>query len=268
MGAAPSTPVVGITTVDQRELEEGSIWRLLDSCDPDLVQLVVVCRNVADAWRDQLGAHRATLAVVSLGSAGLSRARNAGIDYLSVHDPDGGLVVCFPDDDCTFAPGSVEFACGLLDGLDLVLGTYGEPGFVGAGTAGQLSLRSVFHYGNSVGIFTRWRVVQRVGGFDEWLGVGSGDVEAAEDIEFLMRVVKFGFAARYEPSLVVNHPRRSEPVPARSGAYLVVAVRALPDAQAIVRIVRAVGGSMIGMSPIPRRRLIHLLRPRKRQGIT
>ena len=51
------------------------------------------------------------------------------------------------------------------------------------------------------------RVVERVGAFDEALGLGAGTPwSSGEEIDYLVRALRLGVRMEYDPSLVVTHP--------------------------------------------------------------
>jgi hypothetical protein len=59
-------------------------------------------------------------------------------------------------------------------------------------------------------IFLRRQLLERVGGFDECLGLGApGPWSSGEEIELLVRAVRAGGRIAYDPSLVVHHELRS-----------------------------------------------------------
>ena len=123
-------------------------------------------------------------------------------------------VVAFPDDDCVYAPDLLarvaeRFAAD--PGLD---GLSGRPVAADGRTAGRWPSRAqrirpdtVFHTAISHTIFLRRSVVDRAGGFDERLGLGSGTRwSSGEEIDFLVRALRVGARLEYDPSLVVTHP--------------------------------------------------------------
>ena len=60
---------------------------------------------------------------------------------------------------------------------------------------------------NSHTIFLRRDVVERVGAFDEALGLGSGTPwSSGEEIDYLVRALRSGARIEYDPALVVTHP--------------------------------------------------------------
>ncbi len=73
--------------------------------------------------------------------------------------------------------------------------------------AQRIRLDSIFHTAISYTIFLRRSVVDRVGGFDEQLGLGSGTAwSSGEEIDYLVRALRAGARVEYDPSLVVTHP--------------------------------------------------------------
>ena len=58
-------------------------------------------------------------------------------------------------------------------------------------------------------MFLRRELVERVGAFDEALGLGSGTRFASgEETDYLVRALRSGARLAYEPSLVITHPAR------------------------------------------------------------
>lgn len=188
------------------ELE--SLLSSLDAQTHRAVRVVVVDQNDDDRLEPVLAGH-AGLDVLLLRSArGLSRARNAALPSLTAD------VVAFPDDDCVYAHDLLarvaeRFAAD--PGLD---GLAGRPVAADGRTTGRWPSRaqrirpdSVFHTVISHTIFLRRSVVDRVGGFDEQLGLGSGTAwSSGEEIDFLVRALHAGTRLEYDPSLVVTHP--------------------------------------------------------------
>ena len=140
--------------------------------------------------------------------AGLSRARNAGLDAAS------GDLLLFTDDDCYMDPGyiplaaeifeSEEFDFGggqiiLYDERDASIGqnlfehrrTLEPYRFIPAGTIQGSSM-----------IFRR-RVVEEIGFFDTMLGAGTPF--PCEDIDYAARASFVGFTGGLFPELVVRH---------------------------------------------------------------
>jgi GT2 family glycosyltransferase len=143
--------------------------------------------------------------IVRLRSApGLSRARNEALRHLSAD------VVAFPDDDCVYPPDLLERVAARLRGLDGITGR--EPWW--AATAATLTRHNLWNRAISFTIFLRREVVERVGPFDERLGLPES---SGEEIDYLIRALDAGAHVEYDPSIVVDHPRKDADVAGRDG---------------------------------------------------
>jgi GT2 family glycosyltransferase len=188
------------------------LWRLLQSLQMQTrtdFELVVVDQNPPGYLDIFLEAARQSLQVLHLRSVpGLSRARNVGLASAR-----GGLLA-FPDDDCWYPPDTVarvvaSFAarpqagvltCRTVDAL----GQDSNGRFLQA--SADITRRNVWLAGNSNGLFVRAAVVQRLRGFNEALGVGSGTpFGAGEESDFLLRALAAGVAVHYLHDLHVHH---------------------------------------------------------------
>lgn len=149
--------------------------------------------------------------VVRVEAPGLGRARNAG--WRATSAP----VVVFTDDDCRPQPGWVEAAAAALHGdvgivwgrvLDdaaqargVQLSTTSEAAPVEGSLAADLSA-----LGHGANMAFRRDVLERLGGFDPMLGVGS-PLPAGEDKDMFWRAMRAGWRVRLEPAMVVSHVR-------------------------------------------------------------
>ncbi len=184
------------------------------------LRVIVVDQNEGDLL-DPVLADFATLDLVRLRAPnlGLSRARNLALPHLRAE------IVGFPDDDCVYPLDLLERVARALDG--------GAAGVVGrtadpagrparrrfATVAGSVDRESVWHCGNSASMFLRRDLVDRVGTFDESLGLGSGTPqEQGEEIDYLIRALDDGARIAYEPGLVVFHDDPPRPPLARRAA--------------------------------------------------
>ncbi|SRR6266566_565759 len=181
----------------------------LDTQGDHEVDLVVVDQNLDDRVSDVLRDYNGRARIVHMRSApGLSRARNVGLRVVS------GDIVAFPDDDCVYPPS-------LLNRVGSFFQQHAEyEGLLvrGAGRAGRdvvrmargpgpVTPRNVWMRAVSYGLFFRRAVVEKVGGFDESLGVGSGtEWGAAEDLDYPLRALAADFRLYFDPSIVVWHP--------------------------------------------------------------
>ncbi|MGE0239251.1 MAG: glycosyltransferase family 2 protein [Parvibaculaceae bacterium] len=134
----------------------------------------------------------------------LSRARE--LDILS-----RSALVAFPDDDCWYPDGALERVLNLFridQGLDFW--------FCGYASAPVTPLRalsmdtkppSVFNVAakaSSNTIFLRSRIVERVGGFDEELGVGTAN-NGGEDTDYALRAFAEARKSRFVDQPLIGH---------------------------------------------------------------
>jgi GT2 family glycosyltransferase len=196
-----------VATVERTDDLE-SLLASLDAQTHRAFRVVVVDQNDDDRLTPVLAGH-AGLDVLRLRSLrGLSRARNAALPSVTAD------VVGFPDDDCVYAPDLLARVAERFADHPALDGLAGRPVAADGRTAGRWPSRSqrirpdsVFHTAISHTIFLRRSVVDRVGGFDERLGLGSGTPwSSGEEIDFLVRALRAGVRLEYDPSLVVTHP--------------------------------------------------------------
>jgi len=200
----PSFDLVVATVGRVAELD-----RLIDSLGKQTYRgfrLVVVDQN-ADDRVSTLLARRDLDALRLTAAPGLARARNAALDGLSAD------IVAFPDDDCVYPPQLLErvarqFADDpTLDGLSVP--TADEDGRADIGWArepARLAKTNVWNLVASAGIFLRRELVERVGRFDERLGLGSDERwSSGEETDYVIRALASGARIEYDPTLVVEH---------------------------------------------------------------
>ncbi|MBY6241984.1 glycosyltransferase family 2 protein [Methylosinus sp. Sm6] len=156
---------------------------------------------------------------------GLSRARNAGLREAA------GALVCFPDDDCWYAPHLVEEVIGRFarePGLDLLMGRTVDAAGTNSlglflGHSAPVDRRNVWFAGNSNGLFLRAEVAKRIGGFDEALGVGADTpFRSGEETDYVLRALALGAKCWFHHDLTVFHdqaPDRNSAAISRARAY-------------------------------------------------
>jgi glycosyltransferase involved in cell wall biosynthesis len=141
---------------------------------------------------------------------GLSRARNIGLAQIT------GDIVAFPDDDSWYPPALLSSVVERFRSYPSLGGLAGRPVDAEGNSSfprwdlrpGSIDRFNAWRRCNSNALFLSRAAVDRVGGFDESLGVGSGTPwGAAEDIDYPLRVLAAGFPLHYEPTLLVHHPR-------------------------------------------------------------
>lgn len=203
-GDLPSFDLVVATVGRVAEL-----GRLLDSLAAQThraFRVLVVDQNEDDRLATTLA--RADLDLVRLTSPpGLARARNAVLTELESD------VVAFPDDDCVYPPELLErvaarFRAELsLDGLSGRTADREGRADKGWGhEATVLQKANVWNLVASAGIFLRRAVVDRVGRFDERLGLGSGTpYTCSEETDYVIRALAAGARIEYDPTLVIEH---------------------------------------------------------------
>ena len=202
----PPTFDLVVATVDRVE----PLGRLLASLERQThraFRVLLVDQNEDDRLDPVLAAH-GELDLVRLRSPrGLSRARNEALPRLEAD------VVAFPDDDCEYPDDLLERVAARLAGLDGLTvrsesrGGRSSPSW--AADAGPVTRDNVWNRGISYGIFLRRELVERVGRFDESLGLGAGTPwSSGEEIDFLIRAVDAGGRIEYDPAIVVWHEEK------------------------------------------------------------
>jgi glycosyltransferase involved in cell wall biosynthesis len=254
----PSFDLV-VATVDRVD----ELGRLLDSLDGQThraFRVVVVDQNEDDRLGPILQEYGA-LALTRLRSArGLSRARNVGLADVRAE------LVAFPDDDCVFAPGLLEQVARRFQeqpSLDGITGRAADAdGWSSSSWArdgSYLTRTNLWNRAISFTIFLRSEIVQRVGAFDEQLGLGSEKLwSSGEEIDFLVRAVDAGARIEYDPSLTVVHPDKNlsraalRAVGARDGASIGYILRkhrySLPTVARML--LRPLGGAVLALARV------------------
>ena len=188
----------------------GELSRFLDSLVAQShkgLRVIVVDQNPDDRLNDALDGVR--LDVLRLRSRpGLSRARNAALDHLTAD------VVAFPDDDCVYPEGLLRRVAERLEASPELDGLTGRVADAGGRSSASwepdraiLTRANLWNRANSATVFLRRELVERVGRFDEQLGLGSGTPwHSGEEIDYLLRALAAGARIEYDPSLVVEHP--------------------------------------------------------------
>ena len=186
--------------------------------------------------------------------AGLSRARNAALDHLRAD------VVAFPDDDCVYPPGVLQRVAERLAAdadLDGLTGRAEDASGVSSTSwktdPAVLTDDNLWNRAISYTIFLRRTVIERVGAFDEQLGLGSSEPWAsAEEIDYLIRAIRGGARIEYDQSLVVSHDVRldDELIGARDGASVGYLLRKhrYPTTSVARMLARPLGGVVVSLA--------------------
>jgi glycosyltransferase involved in cell wall biosynthesis len=246
--AGPPTFDLVVATVDRVE----PLGRLLDSLGRQThrsFRVLLVDQNDDDRLDALVAEHD----VVRLRSPrGLSRARNAALPHLEAD------VVAFPDDDSEYPERLLERVAARLAGLDgLTIRSESRDGRSSPSwdaDAGPVTRDNVWNRGISYGIFLRRELVDRVGRFDESLGLGAGTPwSSGEEIDFLIRAVDAGGRIGYDPSLVVWHEEKEvdpRAIGRRDGASVGYLLRrhGYGPATKARMLVRPAGGALLALA--------------------
>ena len=207
-GESLSFDLVVATIGRQDELE--ALLRSLENQTHQNLSLLVVDQNDDRRVAEILNRHPALRIRRLVSSPGLSRARNAALPFLEAD------VVGFPDDDCVYPDGLLETVAAVFTrrpDLDALSGQAADPDGRPSGrwprSACTVDLDTHWNRANSHTIFLRRSLVERVGGFDEALGLGSGRRwSSGEETDYIVRALHLGARIEYDPEVVVLHPAR------------------------------------------------------------
>ena len=232
------------------------LGRLLDSLqaqDYPSLRVVVVDQNDDLRAADRLAGR--PLEVVHLRSeTGLSRARNVALEHVSAD------VVAFPDDDCSYPPGVLRRVAERFAEDSALDGLTGRAADSSGGSspswkddAARLTDDNLWNRAISFTIFLRRSVVERVGSFDERLGLGSTEPwGSGEEIDFLVRAIRNGARIDYDPTLVVQHEvgKHDARIGFRDGASVGYLLRkhAYPARTVGRMLVRPAGGAFVSLA--------------------
>jgi GT2 family glycosyltransferase len=203
----PSFDLVVATVGRVQELEQ-----FLDSLEAQeypRVRVLVVDQN-EDARLEPILSKRGVETLHLRSEPGLSRARNAALEHVTAD------VIAFPDDDCVYPPGLLGRVAERFSsdsGLDGLTGKAEDESGRSADSwkaaPARLTDENLWNRAISFTIFLRRTIVERVGAFDERLGLGSKEPwSSAEEIDYLIRAVRCGARIEYDPTFVVRHEVR------------------------------------------------------------
>ena len=123
---------------------------------------------------------------IFLSPQGLSRARNALLPYAD------GDIIALTDDDCYYAPESLEHVVDFFANISDACALTGNPNDLLPEYAQWGENRfSIFRNAPSWVIFLRATAVRSTGFFDDSLGIGSdGPYQSGEETDYLLRIWK------------------------------------------------------------------------------
>jgi glycosyltransferase involved in cell wall biosynthesis len=258
MSAIPAFSLV-LATVNRTE-ELARLLRSLEAQTLRDIELIVVDQNEDDRVTALLTSSHGGVRVHHLRSPrGLSRARNHGLRAA------GGEIIGFPDDDCWYGPNLLREIKNRFDRSADVDGWTGmtrdAEGRPSASRwsmiPGRLSQRTIWTHAMSPAIFLRRQAVEKIGGFDESLGVGAGTSwGSGEETDFLLRGLASGLHFEYDPTLVVFHPQVAAHLQVttqdRAGSYgmgfgWILRRHQYPITQVVYHCARPLGGAIAAL---------------------
>ena len=215
MGDAPRI-VVAVATRDRpRKLDRCLRALAAGAVRPAAIVVVdqgaVTAATVAASVADETGV---AISHVHQTGRGLSRSRNAAVESIEAD------VIAFMDDDCVAddawlsaaTRGFADADVAAVTGRVLPLGT-DAPGLVAIASREDARRRDLrrgtppWEAGTGSNLLVRSDWIQRVGTFDERLGAGSPG-QAAEDVDYLYRLLRADATIRYLPEAIVYHERQ------------------------------------------------------------
>jgi glycosyltransferase involved in cell wall biosynthesis len=238
-----------------RDREIGALFESLAAQDEPSLEVILVDQNADDRLAPIVAAWRDRLAITWRRSARAhaNHARNLGLALAC------GEIVGFPDDDCLFPPGLVArvlagFAAD--PGLAILTGPAASPaGGLGSGRwraeAGAIDATNVWTSVIEFNLFLRRAVALAMGGFDERLGPGT-PLGSTEGNDLVLRAIRAGHAARYDPAQRILHPdKRLTPVAVERAALygrgmgFVLRRHAVPAGTWLPFLIRPLGGALL-----------------------
>jgi glycosyltransferase involved in cell wall biosynthesis len=160
--------------------------------------------EVVERWRSKIP----KITHVAMAETGISRARNAALERSTAP------ILAFVDDDCTVPANwltMLEAAFEKRPQAELVLGRV-----TGCAYDAREALLPVFEPRDEradpwtiramgAAMYLRRSLFERLGAFDEMLGVGSGTYESGEDTDYRYRALAGGIEVAVAPEVVVVH---------------------------------------------------------------
>jgi glycosyltransferase involved in cell wall biosynthesis len=173
-------------------------------------EILVVDQNLDDRILPVLEGYQSRINISRIHTPsrkGISAARNDGWRRAR------GNVILFPDDDCWYPPWFLRKGLELLDttGAQLVSGRIADEtgrSINGrfASRAQAITRRSIWITHSEAACFLRRELLERLGGFDEGLGIGSlTKWQAAEGADLILRALQHRCVCYYDPSLYGFH---------------------------------------------------------------
>lgn len=212
--ARPTAGVPRVSLVVATCGRHNELGRLLDSLRAQTrapQEIIIVDQNPAGFLDDVLARARdLPIRHVAESRRGASPARNRGLALAT------GDIIGFPDDDCVYAPDTLEKVLATFaryPGWGGLLGCWEPLERVGHSPERSveppqpLTYGTAFRQSETYVQFFRRQAVAAVSGFDEYIGPGVAPYYgSAEDTEYLLRIMRAGFAVGRTPAVRLFHP--------------------------------------------------------------
>jgi len=216
-----------VCTTVGRPVEFARLLASVEASDAvDAVELILVDQSADQATAAVLSQGERRVRVLATTSGrGASRGRNAGLRLATAP------LVGFPDDNCWYPPGTLSKVLQIFTeepGLTVLSGRQttldGRPSMLRWLTSPRPVTRRNLHRTTIMStMFFERAAVDSAGGFDEGMGVGSeGWYGAGEESDLLLKILRSGQRAYYDPALVVF---QDEPRDAADEAYVTKMLR-------------------------------------------
>jgi GT2 family glycosyltransferase len=206
-----SYPLVSLilATIQRTEEVENFFFKLLEQ-PYKAVEVIIVDQNSDDRLIPVINKINDRVQIIHIISQpGLSKARNIALHYAK------GEIIAFPDDDSWYPPNLlstiIEYFSNNLD-WDGITGTASSGKnersiWKWDRNPGRCTLLNVWQRGMSSTCFLRRKIIDKIGSFDEELGLGSSTPwQSGEETDYLIRAIRAGFHIQYLPDLLVYHP--------------------------------------------------------------
>lgn len=170
-------------------------------------ELIIADQNKGDFLDDVVNKYRGKMAIkhLRLNCQGLSKARNIALQYAD------GDIIAFPDDDCSYFPDTLEkvVQAFIRTEADVITGRtihYYE-NILDTISDTIVNKYNIWKKSISYTIFIKKIVKEKLNGFDEELGVGSGtEYGSGEETDYLLYALEKGFKIVNVKNICIYHP--------------------------------------------------------------
>lgn len=171
-------------------------------------ELVVVDQNPEGFLSDIIEKYSGKINIkyINTNIKGLSKARNIGLKHIQ------GAIVAFPDDDCVYFEDTLLKVQNYFlsnEDIDFITGKeINDIKYKHIDKKIKINKYNIWLHSISFTIFMRKKIVDKVGFFDEQLGVGSGtEYGSGEETDYLLRGLENTGLGVNVSEIVIMHPR-------------------------------------------------------------